>query len=876
MKKTSLFWLVTLPFFLSVANAYTIMDQKNVNWWEFTWGEIVQERPSSLSDDDWPQWFIMMDRNLWATSNDIYNRNSYGYHYQRWNNYGFSIGCFEKSDNGVLWWCWDWVTSSATDVPAKYKDEYFHKWYVWKTFVKLIKDIPETDTNRDYWENNMHYWWLWWWENDYYYFGDDWDLWVNLSDQSKKYRQGPCPDWWHIPSIWEWAKLTKYWAVEYEEKNKTKLDFTDKYEVYQIFEWAATDDFIKKFKLPLAWERYEGNASILHWMWNYWSSSVFWKDKVTDAEDHYAYMVNLETTWEDGDGLISNSNGSPRSRWASVRCFKNEYKKAETQQTSTTTNTSTTQSNAEDWFDNWDQSQMLSNGFTREYNNAYKFAYQNRITTTTSIESANMKWELTRIAMAKMLSNYAIKVLWKTPDYTKSCAFSDVTTEQNAKYDNGVLLSCQLWIMWVGISNFRPYESVTRAQFGSALSRMLYWIADGSPDYYSTHLNRLNAEWIMKNPDPKKKESRWNVMLMLMRSALSVDDINKHAENIAQAEQEKANKKVSLITKEWMFKWYPEFDLNYWSSTEWVKTCKDDNGMLFFTDREWFLYLYEDENWKHTCTYKECIDDKWNIEKLLYNEEVKYGWDDVSPRRFSCTQNNFYISRSRSSAHYEYHETAWLFHNNLNDRILYKDKNDNLYWYLWVVDLFADSSKIDSWNGTLYKIEQWFNKDKYLSQLYIAAYVNDLAEVFDKEWDTDRNLYSWIINMPNKQEWAVSYTDILLNIIDKYLNQLKDIEESLDMDFTTNSSYTKLKKMKEYYETLKQDLKDWKKIAEEIDKLLTSVKVSNWTYTFPENWRSDIEKQYKLLVKKARDHKSVFNTYQTYLINYTKEYLKNM
>jgi hypothetical protein len=62
--------------------------------------------------------------------------------------------------------------------------------------------------------------------------------------------------------------------------------------------------------------------------------------------------------------------------------------------------------------------------------------------------------------------------------------------------------------------------------------------------------------------------------------------------------------------------------------------------------------------------------------------------------------------------------------------------------------------------------------------------------------------------MPNKQEWAVSYTDILLNIIDKYLNQLKDIEESLDMDFTTNSSYTKLKKMKEYYETLKQDLKD--------------------------------------------------------------------
>jgi hypothetical protein len=32
--------------------------------------------------------------------------------------------------------------------------------------------------------------------------------------------------------------------------------------------------------------------------------------------------------------------------------------------------------------------------------------------------------------------------------------------------------------MGVGINNFRPYESVTRAQFGAALSRMLYGISD--------------------------------------------------------------------------------------------------------------------------------------------------------------------------------------------------------------------------------------------------------------------------------------------------------------------------------------------------------------------------------------------------------------
>jgi hypothetical protein len=42
---------------------------------------------------------------------------------------------------------------------------------------------------------------------------------------------------------------------------------------------------------------------------------------------------------------------------------------------------------------------------------AYKFAYENKITTMDSIEEANMEGPLSRIAMAKMLSYYAINVL---------------------------------------------------------------------------------------------------------------------------------------------------------------------------------------------------------------------------------------------------------------------------------------------------------------------------------------------------------------------------------------------------------------------------------------------------------------------------------
>jgi hypothetical protein len=154
-------------------------------------------------------------------------------------------------------------------------------------------------------------------------------------------------------------------------------------------------------------------------------------------------------------------------------------------------------------------------------NNAYEFCYKNWIIKTKNIEKAKMNSPLTRIAMAKMLSNYAINVLWKKPDTSKwTKNFNDVTAKQNADYDNAVTLSYQLWIMWQWTNNFRPNDEVTRAEFTTALSRMLYWTKDGqwNKKYYETHIAKLYDEWIIKNTNPKVKEKRWYVMTMLMRT----------------------------------------------------------------------------------------------------------------------------------------------------------------------------------------------------------------------------------------------------------------------------------------------------------------------------------------------------------------------
>ncbi len=167
----------------------------------------------------------------------------------------------------------------------------------------------------------------------------------------------------------------------------------------------------------------------------------------------------------------------------------------------------------------WNPQEVLTNGYTRELNDAYTFAFKNGITTMKSIDQANMNWSLNRIAMAKMLSQYAINILEKKPDTNNKCDFWDVSSDLDKQYNDWVTLACQLGIMWVNITNFRPNDEVTRAEFGTALSRMLFGLADWTDNYYSTHLAKLKKEKIISNDDPTLKELRWYVMLMLMRSA---------------------------------------------------------------------------------------------------------------------------------------------------------------------------------------------------------------------------------------------------------------------------------------------------------------------------------------------------------------------
>ena len=293
-----------------------------------------------------------------------------------------------------------------------------------------------------------------------------------------------------------------------------------------------------------------------------------------------------------------------------------------------------------------------ASNYSQELQDAYQFAYKNGITTMDSIDKADMNWWLTRVAMAKMLSQYAINILWKTPDKSKTITFPDVSSKLDNDYNNWVTLAYQLWIMWIWIDKFRPFDSVTRAEFGTALSRVLYedTYNQNWDNYYSKHLNALKNAWIMTKIDtPFQKEIRGYVMLMLMRSNwtwnINCNDpitlvecaLNgwncpcRKEKNNELTGDESLNESSNLIEKNIKLTAYSSKDgkndiitKNTWiikRVREWTNKLALDYVNIKWLDEEWF------ENWSIiyvTLKANTNIDYDYNDIKEIYYESEYY------------------------------------------------------------------------------------------------------------------------------------------------------------------------------------------------------------------------------------------------------------
>ena len=164
--------------------------------------------------------------------------------------------------------------------------------------------------------------------------------------------------------------------------------------------------------------------------------------------------------------------------------------------------------------------------YSTELNNAYLWAHKIGITTQTSIQEANLEVKFYRSHLAKMISEYAVKQLKKTPNTSMKCKFTDIK-KQSAEMRIYAQAACELGLMGLKSdgtpdTKFNPNAEVTRAQFGTILSRLLYGTSNNEVvggERYTSHLTALKKAGIMTKIDkPTMDELRGNVFLMLMRT----------------------------------------------------------------------------------------------------------------------------------------------------------------------------------------------------------------------------------------------------------------------------------------------------------------------------------------------------------------------
>ena len=178
----------------------------------------------------------------------------------------------------------------------------------------------------------------------------------------------------------------------------------------------------------------------------------------------------------------------------------------------------------------WDEEINPEELYWKEVVDAYKWAYKNWLTTMSTIQDADPDWYLLRWHMAKIVVNFMINVLWMKlptviPDHCKNWN-DDSTIWESEEIKWYATLSCALWVMWIDMFNneFLPNDIVSRAEFGTIVSRILWWdtfnvIHTPLTPFYKLHLNQLKNNNIMTqiNKPLTIKELRKRVWLVFKR-----------------------------------------------------------------------------------------------------------------------------------------------------------------------------------------------------------------------------------------------------------------------------------------------------------------------------------------------------------------------
>ena len=212
-----------------------------------------------------------------------------------------------------------------------------------------------------------------------------------------------------------------------------------------------------------------------------------------------------------------------------------------------------------------DKCSISGTNLSAEEIEAYLYACENDITTIRDINEARLGDYLNRAEMAKIISVFATKELWMKPNTSKDCSNFAASMEWwSQEMKDYMVMSCQLELMWIHtvnyepIPDFMPAKRVSRAEFGTILSRVLWWdtYEGTNENYYFRHLDALKANGIITNIDPNITEYRAWVFLMIYRS---VEKIKASIGDTSKSVEEEVNEELKEEWNEWTWTtiWMP-------------------------------------------------------------------------------------------------------------------------------------------------------------------------------------------------------------------------------------------------------------------------------------------------------------------------------
>ena len=460
-------------------------DLEIFGYWDDT--NYLEKWGNEHSDLWWSKWVLKTWEMTWSYITNPMDID--GNYMLDWQSDFESLRGIKDGFSWIISWYSYWMKIANQVQPVARDDQNLVKWwsydpdnYIWSDVAKLSGDIyvswDEMIINIDYsWEALM--------------------MWKILNKNISEYNTVitvPMSSWDIILTQFE-VENQKHHYGKYLEPS-CEIEYNPKDETY----WNVLSKVICNYKSKIL--NNSGEDSYLfqtNWTYDFEYEDVFWKTWTLWAKVDW---IKERSSWWWGGGSSLRKDDCPNGDFSPSyydwTCGKKEISEDE-------------QNISEDW--EKDELQI-----------AYERAYENKITTMDTIEKANLDWNLTRIAMAKMLSQYAINILWMEPDESRIAEFSDVDENLDSEYDDWVTLAYKLWIMWINMPDerFRPFDLVPRAEFVTALSRMKYGTPDGkysgTVKYYINHMNKLEQEKIITVTDPEMKELRGYVMLMLMRA----------------------------------------------------------------------------------------------------------------------------------------------------------------------------------------------------------------------------------------------------------------------------------------------------------------------------------------------------------------------